>query len=238
MIGMAPRVVIVITLRANIKLKSRYWRQFQKTSLWIFSISWLSSVRIVFLLLIMSTGKINSVLFKIWISTQIKVKDWDQAFLIWMCIKGYVLIVVVVICGQLGWVMSWTLFEQMETKYTSALSINTGQHTHTIPKIAKDTRLPDCLWENGFIWRAVKNCSGPSAAVPCDQHGPSRPWLSSWSRSLWSSWNGGEGENFAGINSMAWAAGWELGASVSRGGGGPGQAHRRHHQVIVMVRVA
>ena len=51
-------------------------------------------------------------------------------------------------------------------------------------------------------------------------------------------WNGGEGENFAGINSMAWAAGRELGASVSRGGGGPGQAHRRHHQVIVMVRVA
>ena len=104
-----------------------------------------------------------------------------------MCIKGYVLIVVVVICGQLGWVMSWTLFEQMETKYTSALSINTGQHTHTIPKIAKEIRLPDCLWENGFIWRAVKNCSGPSAAVPCDQHSPPRPWLSSWSRSLWSS---------------------------------------------------
>ena len=25
---------------------------------------------------------------------------------------------------------------------------------------------------------------------------------------------------------------------MSRGGGGPGQAHRRHHQVIVMVRVA
>ena len=51
-------------------------------------------------------------------------------------------------------------------------------------------------------------------------------------------WNGEEGENFAGINSMAWAAGWELRASVSCGGGGPGQAHRRHHQVIVMVRVA
>ena len=193
MIGMAPRVLIVITLRANMKLKSRYWGQLQKTSLWIFSISWLPSVRIVFLLLIMNTGKINSVLIKIWICTQIKVKDWDQAIFIWMCIKGYVLvvvvvvvvvIVVVVICGQLGWVMSWTLFEQMETKYTSALSINTGQHTHTIPKIAKDTRLPDCLWENGFIWRAVKNCSGPSAAVPCDQHGPPRPWLSSWSRSL------------------------------------------------------
>ena len=50
-------------------------------------------------------------------------------------------------------------------------------------------------------------------------------------------WNGGEGENFAGINSMAWAAGRELRASVSCGGGGPGQAHRRHHQVIVMVRV-
>ena len=44
--------------------------------------------------------------------------------------------------------------------------------------------------------------------------------------------------NFAGINSMAWAASRELGSSVSRGGGGPGQAHRRHHQVIVMVRVA
>ena len=50
-------------------------------------------------------------------------------------------------------------------------------------------------------------------------------------------WNGEEGENFAGINSMAWAAGWELRASVSCGGAGPGQAHRRHHQVIVMVRV-
>ena len=185
MIGMAPRVVIVITLRANMKLKSRYWGQLQKTSLWIFSISWLQSVRIVFLLLIMNTGKINSVLFIIWICTQIKVKDCDQSFFIWMCIKA--LVVVVVICGQLGWVMSWTLFEQMETKYTSALSINTGQHTHTIPKIAKEIRLPDCLWENGFIWRAVKNCSRPSAAVPCDQHGPPRPWLSSWSRSLWSS---------------------------------------------------
>ena len=182
MIGMAPRVVIVITLRANMKLKSRYWGQLQKTSLWIFGISWLPNV---FLLLIMSNGTVNSVLFKIWFCTQIKVKDWDQAFFIWMFIKGYVL--VVVICGQLGWVMSWTLFEQMETKYTSALSINTGQHTHTIPKIAKEIRLPDCLWENGFIWRAVKNCSGPSAAVPCDQHGPPRPWLSSWSRSLWSS---------------------------------------------------
>ena len=58
------------------------------TSLSIFSISWLPSVRIVFLHLIMNTGKINSVLFIIWICTQIKVKDWDQAIFIWMCIKG------------------------------------------------------------------------------------------------------------------------------------------------------
>ena len=74
MIGMAPRVVIVITLRAIMKLKSRYWGQLQKTSLWIFSISWLQSVRIVFLLLIMNTGKINSVLFIIWIFTHTKIE--------------------------------------------------------------------------------------------------------------------------------------------------------------------
>ena len=67
-------VVIVITLRANMKLKSIYWGQLQKTSVWIFSISWLPSIRIVFLLLIMNTGKINSVLFIIWIFTHTKIK--------------------------------------------------------------------------------------------------------------------------------------------------------------------